>query len=549
MVILLLVLGCGGDWRLAADVPTPTPTPAPAETDDPPPGEAPAAEVDVAHLVHRLSLDLRGVRPSLEEIAAAEADPASLDATVDAWLHDPRFGARVRAVYADALLTRQDTWYVSAADYGLDDEPGFAASVGDEALRIVSEVAEQDLPYPEIVTAEWTMADERLGAAWPVDYPAETTGWQRVRYTDGRPQAGVLSTNALWWRYGTSASNANRGRANAISRALLCADYLSRPIEFDRNVNILDGDALEDALRNNPGCVACHYSLDPFAAYFWGFYYYDYTSPAETSTYHPERESLWDDYAGGVGPGYYGDPGYTLADLGRQIARDPRLVSCAVERVVEGVLQRETTLDDTTALLTHRAAFEADGLALRGLWRSVVQDPAYRAPPEVVGPRMVSPELLASTVEDLTGFRFEYAGYDLLTTDTYGLRTLAGGVDGQFVTSPARTPTATMLLVQQRLAEGAAHHVVAADRADPAQARLFTEVTFAETPDTDRDAMVAQLQALHLRLYGDHVRADGPEVEANLELWTDLYALDHDAVAAWSGVLAVLLRDPLFLTY
>ena len=49
-----------------------------------------------------------------------------------------------------------------------------------------------------------------------------------ARYQDGRPAAGVLATNGLWWRYRSTASNANRKRANQASRILLCQDYLVR---------------------------------------------------------------------------------------------------------------------------------------------------------------------------------------------------------------------------------------------------------------------------------------------------------------------------------
>lgn len=544
MVSLLLLVACGQDFRVNREVPepeAPSPTP-PAVT-----------ELDPAHLLLRLSLDLRGVRPSLAEIAAVEEDPAAMDAAVEDFLRDARFGERVRSLFADVYLTRQDAWYVSASDFGMDDEPGFAAAVGDEPLRLLSTVAEEDLPYTDLVTADWTVADEHLGAAWPVDYPEGESGWRVVHYTDGRPAAGVLATNGFWWRFMSSFSNANRGRANAVSRTFLCEDYLSKPITFDRSVNILDGAALGDALANNPGCAACHYSLDPLAAYLWGFFFYDYTSAADTTVYHPERERLWEDYANGVGPGYYGATGYSVADLGKQIADDPRFVSCGVQRVWEGLLQRPMSLEDTGPLLTHRAAFTDDGLRLRSLFRSVVGAPEYRSDdgtdPRVASRKLVSPDLLASSVEDLTGFRFSYRGYDMLSTDSYGLRTLAGGVDGQFVTSPARAPTATLLLVQERLAEAAAAHVTDEDRARPDAARLFTVTRFTETPTTDRDTMARQVQELHLRIFADHVDLDGPEVEANLSLWQELYDLDHDPVAAWAGVLTALLRDPYFLVY
>ncbi|MDP6934284.1 MAG: hypothetical protein QGG40_15265, partial [Myxococcota bacterium] len=87
------------------------------------------------------------------------------------------------------------------------------------------------------------------------------------------------------------------------------------------------------------------------------------------------------------------------------------------------------------------------------------------------------------------------------------------------------------------------------DSANPDEARLFTEVTLQETPTTNRDAMVAQVQVLHLRVFGNRVAADGPEVEANLELWEMLYQSDLAPPNAWAGLLSALFRDPDFIIY
>jgi hypothetical protein len=540
-VDLITLVACGG----TTFAPVATEAPAPAVDEAIP-------EMSATRLLERASLDLRGIRPSIDELDAVEADPDSVDASIDSFLQEERFGARVRSMFAEIYLTRQDSWYVSAADYGLEDEPGWADAVGDEPLRILSTIAEEDLPYTDIVTADWTMADEQLGAAWPLDYPHGATGWQKVHYTDGRPVAGVLTTNGMWWRYMSNGSNANRGRANAVSRILLCSDYLTRPIEFDRNVNLLDEGAVTEAVKTNEGCLGCHATLDPMASYYWGFYYYFYDSAVDTTGYHAEREHLWSTVTE-TAPAYYGATGYTLEDLGEQIAADPRLTACVVEQVFGLLNRRSVQLDDTAALLAHQEAFAAGGNTLRPLFASVMAGPEYRSgatdEARYTPVKMVSADQLASQVEDLTGFRFTYAGYDMLGTDTYGLRTLAGGVDGVYNTSPASQPTATMLLVQERLAEGAAAYVAEADRADLDHARLFTEISFAETPDTGRDAMVTQIQRLHLRIFGQRVAEDGPEVAANLELWQDLYAAGHDTQAAWAGLLSVLLRDPAFLLY
>ncbi|MDP6934285.1 MAG: hypothetical protein QGG40_15270, partial [Myxococcota bacterium] len=90
-----------------------------------------------------------------------------------------------------------------------------------------------------------------------------------------------------------------------------------------------------------------------------------------------------------------------------------------------------------------------EDLNLRALIRSVMAGDEYRAgetdDARYTPSKLISPELLASQLEDLTGYRFTYDGYDMMTTDTYGLRTLAGGVDGTFVTQRATEPLTTLV--------------------------------------------------------------------------------------------------------
>ena len=540
MVSLLLMLAC-------SDQPSSTP----GDSGETTTSNQTVQDLPPLQLLTRASMDLRGIRPRLEEMEAIEADPTVLDSLIEGFLSDELFGAQLRSHYANIYLTKLDYYYVGADDYGLEDEPGFAASVGEETLRILSHIAEEDLPYTEIVTGDWTMANSLLGAAWPVSYPEDGNGWLPVSYTDDRPTAGILSTNSLWWRYMSNQSNANRNRANAVSRILLCNNYLSKPIEFDRSVNLLDDDAVRNALQTNPGCVACHHSLDPLASYLWGFYYFDYDSARDTTSYHPEREFMWEETSG-VAPGYFGQEGFVLSDLGNQIAADPGLVECAVEQAYEIFLGRKPDISDTARLTTHREAFLQSGLKLKSLYRSVLSDSSYRADPNNEGSgaaiKMVTTDQMASQIEDLTGFRFSYYGYDMMTTDSYGLRTLAGGVDGNLVTSPAENPTATMLLVQERLAQAAAWYVTA-DDASSDSPQIFRLIDFHETPSVSRSKMVEQIQNLHFRLFGKRIAEDGPEIEANLGLWEELFSLEGSAIDAWAGLLSVLFRDPDFLTY
>lgn len=524
VLLALLLVGCSPD---AADTVAPP-------------------QMDAASALTRISLDLRGVRPTAAELDQVEADPAALDTLTDTFLQDSRFPGRVRDMWSEIYLTRSESYLIYAYQYGLDDQATFQQSIGNEPLQILGTIAANDLPYTDLVTADWTMADETLGAIWPLDYPAGETGWKQVHYTDGRPAAGVLSTNSMWWRYTSTSSNANRKRANAVSRILLCNDYLVRPIEFDRNVNLLDEDAVSEALKTNPACLNCHSSLDPLASYFFGFWWYDYTNPGEASTYFPEREEQYRNYTG-VERAYYGEPGYSLADLGQQIAADSRFPMCATKQATELLYRRPLTVDDQTRLVEHRDAFITGGLTVRALLKSIVQDPAYLSGSTdaagYVPKKMLTADQLASSVEDLTGFTWTYGNYDMLRTDTYGFRTLAGGADGYNVTATARSPNATLVLVQERLAEASAAWVVTNE-----PSRLFT-VDFTETPDTNREALVTQVQSLHRRVLGNEVAADGDEVNAALDLWSAVYDVEGNARGAWTAVLSALLRDPDFLYY
>ena len=242
------------------------------------------------------------------------------------------------------------------------------------------------------------------------------------QYTDGRPPAGVLATTGLWMRYTTTFSNANRNRANVISKLFLCQDHLQKPIEFNRELDLIDQEQVQDAVQNDPACIGCHSSLDPLAAHLFGFWPSNVNVPLEMFVYHPDRELLFDVYLQ-TSPAYFGTPTSGLMDLGEQLASDPRFVECAVEQVIGFLLKRDAVPSDR--LSAHREAFLDGGLTLRSLYRSVLSDPLYQ--PNLVGEKgvdakMISVDQLSSSVEELTGFVWSHNGVPLLQTSTFGLR-------------------------------------------------------------------------------------------------------------------------------
>jgi len=514
--------------------------------------------VDPVALAARASLDLRGTRPSADDLRRVEADPAVYTELVDTYLQDERFPDRVGDLFAETTLTRTAAWDVvpPAELSGEDDKAetrAFLRDVGDEAPEFMARIARDDLPYTDLVTGDWAVTTDILAPYWPVEYPEGATGWQVSRYTDDRPAAGLLTANGLWWRYTSTTENANRGRANAVARIFVCHDIVQNEAAFDADLNLLDAAAMLHATRNVPSCISCHSVIDPIGSYLFGFFNISLESGVEAATYHTENEQLWRSYTT-VEPAFYGKPGNSIWDLGQQIAEDPRFLRCGAKRTYEGLLRHTETMEEREAVDEHLAAFVEGDLTLRSLYGSIVNDPRYR-PGEDLLPgstpiKQLGPEQMETAVADLTGFVWTQSGFPMLRDNTDGVHMLAGGVDGQLATLPSTSPSPTILLVMERLAEGGAATVVAAELGQARADRvLFTELDPDQGPDADPTAFNAQLRSLALRITSRDYAADDEEILALEDLWSQLYELTANPTAAWTGVVTALLRSPDFLLY
>ncbi len=516
--------------------------------------DAPAA-LDARQILIRASLDVRGARPSKAELVQLQASPAALDTMLAGFVDDPGFGGRIRSIFADAVRTRRDFYRFGAEDLGLPEQQTgtLNRAMAEETLNIISHVVQEDQPFSNILTADYTIVAALLLDVWPLAAAEEQPrnlppGTVLARYTDARPAAGVLATNSFFWRHTSTIENANRGRSNAISRAFLCEDYLDRPIDFPRNVDLTNEQALQNAIRTNPGCQACHATLDPFASHLWGFMYTSDDSPDDWIRYHPENEPLWKDETTAT-PAFFGAPtDGTLSALAASIASDERFVACTVRRVYESFLGRDATIDDTGQLAAHREAFLASGLSVKDLVRSLLGDPAYRgrtelsaygATPAPVTLKLASPELLSSEIRELSGYRMTIGGLDITGID-YGVRTLAGGSERGF----AATPSLGHALVQRRLAESSALALMG-EEPDESPSRLGDVLRSTDTAVRPTAAVVVELIAqARTRM----VSEDSAEVTALVDLWN---AIDNSAgeAQAWAGMLTALLADPDLAVY
>jgi len=502
----------------------------------------------------RASMDLRGTRPTEDELVIIEEQPELYPAFVDLWLQTPAFEERLRSVWNLRFLTRTGELAFDPTEADIEgvDARSIAASLADEPLRLLSWIARHDRPLTELVTADYTVADQAVARMWDVEIPG-FGGWEPGRYADGRPHAGVLSMTTLWQRYPSAGGNANRHRANAVSRLLLCDDYLDRPIAFARSdVDAVASDP-EETIRDTPACQSCHATLDPLAAHFFGFWG-DEEGLREATLYRPERELLWMEH-GGAAPAYYGTPTSNLVELGTQIAEDPRFVDCAVRTAVEGFTQRSLGPADWSEVQALRLAFEEGGLTLRALVRAIVTSETYLAGDaadadlrdRLATVRRVSPDQLAGVVEGLTGFRWTIDGRDALTDPDVGLITLAGGVAGD-VTAPSWSPSVTLSLLHERLAWLAAWHVVRRDLVEGEQL-LLQRVTLDTHPDTHASEFAATVRDLLHAVRGRRLEPDSPEPARFAALFAQVYSVEGDPEAAWAAVVSAALRDPAVLFY
>lgn len=463
-----------------------------------------APAVTGARHVARLSLDLRGTRPSAEELAAGVDD-----AFLDGLLSDPRFAARMRWVWNDALQTA--VWGASYTRFGTLSFAEWRA-LGAEPLDLIEQVIAADRPLSDMVTAQTLPLSATLVDLYGL--PPDSHGTD-TDYGDGRPMAGVLSTNALWLRYTADEVNHNRTRANTVARVFLCSDFLDREGGFRFEVDPSALSAIEAAVSSEPACLSCHAALDPLARFFGGFAPRSDNHPLEQYVHysgHQHQRLLAEEGP----PAYYGHPAADLADLGALIAADPRFWRCATRRLYTGLTRQAPTPaeeDRLTALLL------ASGGSARALVREIVQTDAYLDPAW----RLLRPEQLTTSIPDALGWTHGDALEDGLNDLTWDpeLRVLAGGTDDNTITTPNSRPGVGLLVAATGAARRAAAAVAPEDLGDEAEARQI-------------------LADWHTRLLSAPIDPDDPALDPLLDL-----ADSHGPAAA----LEALLRHPQGLLY
>ena len=275
--------------------------------------------------LRRAALIFAGRIPTDEEYAAVEGgDESVLRATIRGLMDGPQFHEFLIRASNDRLLTDRrggnilnnssfvdytnERYRLRAAEQASGDDR--ESSNWDDRvqygarrapLELIAYVAENDLPYTEILTADYIMANPWTAGAYgasttrfddPTD-PYEFKPSRIVSYYrkgDGfiyeydpvlghriidpgplvtdYPHAGVLNTTSFLLRYPTTATNRNRARARWTYYHFLGHDVEKSASRTTDPVALAD---TNNPTMHNPACTVCHSILDPVAGAFQNY--------------------------------------------------------------------------------------------------------------------------------------------------------------------------------------------------------------------------------------------------------------------------------------
>ena len=276
--------------------------------------------------LRRAALIFAGRLPTAEEYAAvANGDESVLRATIRGLMEGPQFHEFLLQASNDRLLTdRRDPEVLSPVEgflvgytnesyrrgvaLGGRNTPEFWVwqtpiqyGASRAPLELIAHVVENDLPYTEILTADYIMANPMTAAAYGastrfadpedvhefrpsriVDYYRRGEGYEEEFDVDLQvkrvlnpgplrtdyPHAGILNTIVFLKRYPSTATNRNRARARWTYYHFLGLDIEKSASRTTDPVALAD---TNNPTMHNPACTVCHSVLDPVAGAFQNY--------------------------------------------------------------------------------------------------------------------------------------------------------------------------------------------------------------------------------------------------------------------------------------
>lgn len=539
--------------------------------------------LDEVATLRKATLSLTGRLPTLEEEQSVrDGGLEALDTVLDRVMQENAFYDRLKEIYNDNLLTDkyyppgEDAlslldgeiyptvdWYIQ--EYGEGSEEAGQArdlsnrAVAREPLELIAHVVRNDLPYTEVLTADYTMVNYYSARVFGIDYPGsmeDPTAFVAAK-VPGVPHAGLLTSTVYLVRFPTTDTNRNRHRSRMFYEFFLATDVQAlgnRPVDAAAIAGV-------NPTLNDANCTICHDIIDPVAG---GFQNWD-----AMGRYIPPEMGWYPDLL----PAGFGDAQLPVADtdaalqwMVREAVQDRRFAISAIHLIYRGLTgqnplkepddpQAEGYLEAISAAKKQFEVFDEiaqkfidDGYNLKTVFKELIKSPYYRANnastvldsgrslelKDVGTGHLLTPEQLARKVQATTGYPWrpdrDNAVDYLLDTNQY--RILYGGIDSNNVVKRISEPNGVMANILMRMANEMACTAVPRDFAkQPADRVMFPLVDVAYEPEDENGfevpaaaaAIRANIQFLVHRLWGQELDINDPEINRIFALFVGVW--------------------------
>lgn len=340
---------------------------------DPDPSSTKAHALGAFELASRLSYFLWSSTPDDTLLDLAQSgellDSSVLAEQVDRMLDDPKSAALVDNFAGQWLFTR--ALADKSPDYMVfdvfDDE--LRAAMKSEADLFFAEFLKEDGPsLNNLIDSDFTFLNDRLAQHYGL---GAVSGSGLVRSNLSSKERGGLLRQGSWL---TVTSNPDRTspvkRGKWILENLLCDAPPPPPAGVEGfKPEDLEAETQRELLaqhRNDPACSGCHSIMDPL-----GLAMENYDGIGRWRT--EDKGSAID------ASGEFEDEAFqTQEQFVALLVQDPRLSSCATEKVFTYALGRAPEKTDEPYLVDIDEAFQAEGLTLRTLFKLIVQSEPFR---------------------------------------------------------------------------------------------------------------------------------------------------------------------------
>jgi len=298
-----------------------------------------------------------GLTTELERMLSDAKADAFIDDMAGMWLHGRKLAT------LDRDYTLYPTW---------DDE--LRSAMQQETKSFFTEFFTMDLPVKQMLTANFSFANQRLAEHYGITGPTGTD-LERVDLTGSTQRLGILTQGTFLTSTSRSTRTAPVLRGKWVLDQLLCTPPPPPPADVvaDLEAANFEGLTLRERLelhkQAGASCYSCHAVMDPIGL---GLENYD-----AIGAYRTEDPDGAIDPSGEI-PGTPPQPFSGALELAQILASDPRVERCLTQQVMTYGLGTKPTVPWVESILGSATAAGTTPVTVKSVLRTLVMSSAFR---------------------------------------------------------------------------------------------------------------------------------------------------------------------------